>query len=71
MMSRLVSDMTYSIFDETGNLIDAFDDRAVAFDRLERIGRAAPEVASDVFLVVESKDGELIGDVVFASTLMS
>jgi hypothetical protein len=39
--------MTYSIFDSTGNLVDAFTDRAAALDCLAGIAQAEPESADD------------------------
>ncbi len=43
--------MTYSIFNGTGNLVDAFTDRAAASDCLAGIAQAEPEAADEVYLV--------------------
>ena len=43
--------MTYSIFDSTGDIVDAFNDRAAALDCLAGIAQAEPQSASDVFLI--------------------
>lgn len=61
--------MTYSIFDSSGNLIDAFTDRAAAFDCLAGIARAEPAAAADVFLVAQNDAGEAVGETVFASSV--
>jgi hypothetical protein len=63
--------MTYSIFDETGNLIDAFTDRVAALEHLARIARANPQVADDVFLLAADDDGNWVGETVFASSALS
>ena len=60
--------MTYSIFDGTGNLIDAFTDRAAALDCLASITAAEPEVAGDVFLIEQNDAGDAVGPV-FAPSL--
>jgi hypothetical protein len=54
--------MTYSIFDSTGNLIDAFNDRAAALDCLAGIAQAKPQSASEVFLIAQNDDGEVVGE---------
>jgi hypothetical protein len=41
--------MTYSVFDSTGNLVDAFNDRATALDCLAGITHAGPQAALDLF----------------------
>jgi hypothetical protein len=61
--------MTYSIFDSTGNLIDAFAERAAAIERLAGIARAEPESASEVFLVAQDDDGNVVGETVYASSV--
>lgn len=61
--------MTYSIFDGTGNLIDAFTDRAAALDCLAGIAQAEPAAASEVFLIAQDPDGTTVGETVFASSV--
>ena len=61
--------MTYSIFDSTGNLIDAFTDRAAALDCLAGIAQAEPESAVGVFLIAQDDDGNTVGETVFASSV--
>jgi len=61
--------MTYSIFDTTGNLIDAFDDRAAALDCLAGIAQAEPESAGDVFLIAQDDDGNTVGETVYGSSV--
>lgn len=43
--------MTYSIFDSSGNLVDAFNERAAALECLAGIAQAEPDAADDVYLV--------------------
>lgn len=61
--------MTYSIFDGTGNLIDAFTDRAAALDCLAGIAQAEPASAGEVFLVAQEADGTTVGETIFASSV--
>jgi hypothetical protein len=61
--------MTYSIFDSTGNLIDAFDDRDAAVAALTAIVRAEPGAADDVFLVAQDDQGEFVGETIYGSSL--
>jgi hypothetical protein len=61
--------MTYSIFDSTGNLIDAFTERAAALDCLAGIAQAEPESASEVFLIAQDGDGNTVGETVYASSV--
>ncbi|UTI65308.1 hypothetical protein NBH00_03635 [Paraconexibacter antarcticus] len=61
--------MTYSIFDGTGNLIDAFTDRAAALDCLAGIAQAEPAAADEVFLIAQNDAGETVGETVFASSV--
>lgn len=61
--------MTYSIFDSSGNLIDAFTDRAAALDCLAGIAQAEPESAGDVFLVAQDDGGIITGETVIASSV--
>ena len=63
--------MTYSIFDETGNLIDAFTDRAAALEFLAGIARTDPKAAEDVFLLASDDDGNWVGETVFGSSVSS
>jgi len=61
--------MTYSIFDSTGNLVDAFDDRDAALAALTAIVAAEPGAADDVFLVTQDDEGRMVGDTVYGSSL--
>lgn len=61
--------MTYSIFDSTGNLVDAFTERGAALDCLAGIARAEPEAANEVYLVAQDDAGTIIGETVFASSV--
>jgi hypothetical protein len=61
--------MTYSIFDGSGNLMDAFDDRDVAVAALGAIVKADPEAADAVFLVAQDDAGRFVGDAVYGSSL--
>lgn len=61
--------MTYSIFDGTGNLLDAFTDRAAALDCLAGIAQAEPESASEVFLIAQDDAGNTVGETVYASSV--
>jgi hypothetical protein len=61
--------MTYSIFDSSGNLVDAFKDRGAALDCLAGIAQAEPESAGDVFLITQDDDGTIVGDTVYASSV--
>jgi hypothetical protein len=51
--------MTCSIFDSTGNLVDAFGDRDAAVAALTAIVRAEPEAADEVFLVAQDDEGHV------------
>ncbi len=59
--------MIYSIFDSTGNLIDAFSDRAAALDCLAGVPQGEPESAADVFLIAQDNDGNTAGETIFAA----
>lgn len=59
--------MVYSIFDSTGNLIDAFSDRAAAFDCLAGAAEGEPEAAAHVFLIEQDNDGNTAGETIFAA----
>jgi hypothetical protein len=61
--------MTYSIFDSTGNLVDAFNDRAAALDCLAGIIQAEPECAGEVFLIAQDDAGNTVGETVYASSV--
>ena len=63
------SAVTYSIFDTTGNLIDAFTDRAAALDCLAGLAQAEPESAAEVFLIAQDDDGNTVGETVYASSV--
>ena len=69
MAGILREPMTYSIFDSTGNLVDAFDERAAAVAALAAIVQAEPESAGDVFLVAQDADGRFVGETVYGSSL--
>jgi hypothetical protein len=59
--------MTYSIFDSTGNLVDAFTHRVAALDCLAGIAQTEPEHASEVFLIAQDGDGNTVGETMYAS----
>jgi hypothetical protein len=61
--------MTYSIFDSTGNLFDAFTDRAAALDCLAGTAQAEPKSAPDNFLIAQDEDGNTVGETVYASSV--
>lgn len=61
--------MTYSIFDSSGNLIDAFHERAVALECLAALAQSEPEIADEVFLIAHDDDGHAVGDTVFAAAV--
>jgi hypothetical protein len=63
--------MTYSIFDSTGNLVDAFDDHDAAVAALTAIATAEPDAADDVFLVTQDDDGHMVGETVYGSSLVA
>jgi hypothetical protein len=54
--------MTYAIFDLTGNLMDAFDDRSSAEAELLRLAAAAPDEAHAFALVTFDDRGRAVGD---------
>ena len=56
--------MTFSIFSGTGNLVDAFDDRAAALCCLADLAQVDAETA---FLVTQDDRGVIIGEILFAS----
>lgn len=61
--------MTYSIFDSTGNLVDAFTERGAALDCLADIAQAEPEAADEVYLVAQDDAGNIVGETVYASSV--
>jgi len=61
--------MTYSIFDSTGNLVDAFDDRDAAIAALTKIVRAEPNAADAVLLVAQDDEGNMVGEAIYGSSL--
>ena len=61
--------MTYSIFDTTGNLVEAFTDRATALDRLAAIAQADPAAADEAYLVAQDDTGNIVGETVYASSV--
>ena len=60
--------MTYSIFDSSGSLVDAFDDRAAAVAALTDIVRTEPESADEVFLVAQDDEGH-VGETIYGSSV--
>jgi hypothetical protein len=63
--------MRYSIFDGSGNLVDAFGDWGPAIDRLGRMAQESPEAAARAFLVLQNAEGNLIGDTIFANAVLA
>jgi hypothetical protein len=63
--------MTYSIFDSTGNLVDAYDDHDAAVAALTAIVAAEPDAADDVFLVAQDDEGHMVGETVYGSSLVA
>ena len=61
-------EITYSIFDSTGNLVDAFDGRDAAVAALTDIVRAEPESADEVFLVAQDGEGR-VSETIYGSSL--
>jgi hypothetical protein len=61
--------MTYSIFDSTGNLVDAFHDRATALDCLAGIAQPEPQAADEVYLVAQDDEGNIVGETIYASAV--
>jgi hypothetical protein len=73
-MSNLVSDpmaTIYSVFAETGNIINWFDDRGAALEYLAQVGRENPEVADAVFMIGDPDDPEWEHGIVIASELLA
>lgn len=60
--------MTFSIFDSSVNLLDAFADREAALERLAAIASAEPDSADDVFLVVQDESGSIVGEAIYGSS---
>jgi hypothetical protein len=60
--------MTYSIFDSTGNLVDAFDDHDAAIAAFTAIVTAEPD---DVFLVTQDDNGHMVGETVYGPSLVA
>jgi len=67
----VVAAMTYSVFDSTGNLVDAFDDHDAAVAALTQIAAAEPEAADDVFLITQDEHGEMVGETIYGSSLVA
>jgi len=61
--------MTYSIFDTTGNLVEAFIERGAALDCLAGIAQAEPAAADKVYLVAQEDTGNIVGETVYASSV--
>lgn len=76
MLSRLPDDayplcdaMTYSIFDSTGNLVDAFSERTAALHCLAEIARSEPDAPDDVFLIAQDDAGKIVGETIYGSSV--
>jgi hypothetical protein len=63
--------MTYSIFDSTGNLVEAFDDHDAAIAALTAIVTAEPDAADGVFVVAQDDGGRMVGETVCGSSLVA
>jgi hypothetical protein len=63
--------MTFSNFDSTGNLVDAFDDHDAAVAALTAIVTSEPDAADDVFLVAQDDDGRMVGETTYGSSLVA
>jgi hypothetical protein len=61
--------MTYSIFDSTGNLVDAFEERDAAIAALRAIVKAEPDAADEVFIVAQDDEGNMVGETIYGSSL--
>jgi hypothetical protein len=61
--------MTYSIFDSTGNLVDAFEERDAAIAALRAIVQAEPDAADEVFIVAQDDEGNMVGETMYGSSL--
>lgn len=61
--------MTYSIFDTTGNLVEAFTEHGAALDCLAGIAQAEPDAADEVYLVAQDDTGNIVGETVYASSV--
>jgi len=59
--------VTYSIFDTSGNLVDAFVARDAALDYLARRMQSEPASVDDLFLVAQDVDGNVVGEAVDGS----
>lgn len=61
--------MTYSIFDSTGNLVDAFTERTAALNCLAEIARSEPEAADDAFPIAQDAAGKIVGGTIYGSSV--
>lgn len=61
--------MTFSIFDSSGNLVDAYADRVAALERLTAIVIAEPHAADDVFLLTQDDAGRIVGETIYGSSV--
>lgn len=61
--------MTYSIFNSTGNLVDAFEERDAAIAALRAIVKAEPDAADSVFVVAQDEEGNMVGETIYGSSL--
>ena len=57
MRSLSCMQTTYSIFDTTGNLVEAFTERGAALGYLARIAQAEPDAADEVYLIAQHDTG--------------
>jgi hypothetical protein len=60
---------TFSIFDSSGNLIDAFNHRGAALDRLAAIAQAERAAADATYLIAQDSRGDVVGGPVYASAV--
>lgn len=58
--------MTYDIFDSTGNLVESFDDEALARAALAKFVRDEPDAAEHVALIAFDDSGMPADDAAFA-----
>jgi hypothetical protein len=59
--------MIYSIFDSTGNLVDAFNDRSGALNYMHAITQADNSSAGELFVIAQDHDEGGDGEIVLAS----
>lgn len=61
----------YSVFAETGNIINWFDDRDAAKECLAQLGREDPENADALFLIGDPDDPEWEHGIVTAAQVLA